>query len=217
MMPALASQTKLQQQRDFSMCCCVCSTRYSQQPTCRSKTPMMRSCSLATTACAGAAGRAVLPTPMTWGQNGMPGPGCRLSSPAGSCARTWTPQPEPYSRTRCTSGWRWGLMRSMASRSHAKTYSCCRAILRATFATFDTISGPQNSRLSTCFGTTSKGSSADIQASKGPLMKAIRIHAFGGPEVVTYEDIPQPVPKAHEVLVKVTSTCVNYADVQWRL
>ena len=48
-------------------------------------------------------------------------------------------------------------------------------------------------------------------------MKAIRIHAFGGPEVVTYDDIPQPVPKAHEVLVQVTSTGVNYADVQWRL
>ena len=48
-------------------------------------------------------------------------------------------------------------------------------------------------------------------------MKAVRIHAFGGPEVVTYEDIPQPVPKAHEVLLQVTSTCVNYADVQWRL
>jgi NADPH:quinone reductase-like Zn-dependent oxidoreductase len=33
-------------------------------------------------------------------------------------------------------------------------------------------------------------------------MKAVRIHAFGGPEVVTYEDIPQPVPKAHEVLLQ---------------
>jgi len=44
-------------------------------------------------------------------------------------------------------------------------------------------------------------------------MKAIRIHAFGGPEVVTYEDISQPVPKAHEVLLPVTSACVNYADV----
>ena len=48
-------------------------------------------------------------------------------------------------------------------------------------------------------------------------MKAVRIHAFGGPEVVTYEDIPQPVPTAQEVLFHVTSTCVNYADVQWRL
>jgi NADPH2:quinone reductase len=48
-------------------------------------------------------------------------------------------------------------------------------------------------------------------------MKAVRIHAFGGPEVVTYEDIPQPVPQEGEVLFRVTSTCVNYADVQWRL
>ena len=48
-------------------------------------------------------------------------------------------------------------------------------------------------------------------------MKAVRIHAFGGPEVVTYEDVEQPAPKEHEVLLKVTSTCVNYADVQWRL
>jgi hypothetical protein len=26
-------------------------------------------------------------------------------------------------------------------------------------------------------------------------MKAVRIHAFGGPEVVTYEDVPKPVPR----------------------
>src|SRR3989442_14450103 len=105
----------------------------------------------------------------------------------------------------------------MASRSRAKTCSGCRAILRATFATFGTTSGHQNSRPSTCFGTTSNGSSAETQASKGPIMKAVRSHAFGGPEVVTYDDIPQPVPRAQEVLLKVTSTCVNYADVQWRL
>jgi NADPH2:quinone reductase len=47
-------------------------------------------------------------------------------------------------------------------------------------------------------------------------MKAIRIHAFGGPEVVTYEDMPTPTPKENEVLFKVTSTSMNYADVQWR-
>jgi NADPH:quinone reductase len=47
-------------------------------------------------------------------------------------------------------------------------------------------------------------------------MKAARIHAFGGPEVVTYEDAPKPTPKANEVLFKVTSTSMNYADVQWR-
>ncbi len=48
-------------------------------------------------------------------------------------------------------------------------------------------------------------------------MKAVRIHAFGGPEVVTYEEAPKPEPKENEVLFQVTSTCINYADVQWRL
>ena len=48
-------------------------------------------------------------------------------------------------------------------------------------------------------------------------MKAVRIHAHGGPEVITYEDIPEPEPKENEVLFKVTSSCLNYADVQWRL
>jgi NADPH:quinone reductase len=47
-------------------------------------------------------------------------------------------------------------------------------------------------------------------------MKAARIHAFGGPEVVSYEDVPTPTPKANEVLFRVTSTSMNYADVQWR-
>ena len=48
-------------------------------------------------------------------------------------------------------------------------------------------------------------------------MKAVRIHAHGGPEVIAFEDIPQPEPKENEVLFKVTSSCINYADVQWRL
>ena len=48
-------------------------------------------------------------------------------------------------------------------------------------------------------------------------MKAVRIHAFGGPEVVVYEETPRPEPKANEVLFQVASSCLNYADVQWRL
>jgi NADPH2:quinone reductase len=48
-------------------------------------------------------------------------------------------------------------------------------------------------------------------------MKAARVHTFGGPEVVIYEEVPKPTPKEHEVLFRVTSTCINYADVQWRL
>jgi NADPH2:quinone reductase len=47
-------------------------------------------------------------------------------------------------------------------------------------------------------------------------MKAVRIHAFGGPEVIRYEEVPIPTPKENEVLFRVTSTSMNYADVQWR-
>ena len=48
-------------------------------------------------------------------------------------------------------------------------------------------------------------------------MKAVRIHSFGGPEVVTYEDVPMPSPKENEVLFQVTCSCINYADVRWRM
>ena len=32
-------------------------------------------------------------------------------------------------------------------------------------------------------------------------MKAIRIHNYGGPEVLKYEDAPRPEPQADEVLI----------------
>jgi NADPH2:quinone reductase len=47
-------------------------------------------------------------------------------------------------------------------------------------------------------------------------MKAVRIHAPGGPEVMTYEDAPQPTPKAGEALVKVEAAGLNYIDVYFR-
>ena len=34
-------------------------------------------------------------------------------------------------------------------------------------------------------------------------MKAARIHQFGGPEVLTYEDIPDPQLRKDQVLVRV--------------
>ena len=43
-------------------------------------------------------------------------------------------------------------------------------------------------------------------------MKAIRIHAYGGPEVLVYEDAPRPSPGAGEVLVKVYATSLNPVD-----
>ncbi len=47
-------------------------------------------------------------------------------------------------------------------------------------------------------------------------MKAIRIHALGGPEVLRYEDTPDPVPRAGEVLVRVEAAGLNYVDVYYR-
>ncbi len=46
--------------------------------------------------------------------------------------------------------------------------------------------------------------------------KAIRIHAHGGPEVLSYEDVPTPQPKAGEVLVRQRAIGVNFIDVYFR-
>jgi len=44
-------------------------------------------------------------------------------------------------------------------------------------------------------------------------MKAVRIHQFGGPEVLTYEDIPDPQPRKDEVLVRVRACSLNHLDI----
>ena len=46
-------------------------------------------------------------------------------------------------------------------------------------------------------------------------MKAVRIHAFGGPEELRYEDAPRPTPKAGEVLIRIHASAVNPAD--WKV
>ncbi|GAB2188093.1 NADP-dependent oxidoreductase [Roseibium sp. LAB1] len=43
-------------------------------------------------------------------------------------------------------------------------------------------------------------------------MKAVQIHAFGGPDVLQYEDAPKPVPKSGEVLVRVRAVGINPPD-----
>jgi NADPH2:quinone reductase len=47
-------------------------------------------------------------------------------------------------------------------------------------------------------------------------MKAIRVHRHGGPEVLSYDDVDPPVPRDHEVLVRVTAAGVNFLDVYHR-
>jgi NADPH2:quinone reductase len=47
-------------------------------------------------------------------------------------------------------------------------------------------------------------------------MKAIQITSTGGPEVLEYRTLPDPVPKAGEVLIRVHTSGVNFIDVYYR-
>ena len=47
-------------------------------------------------------------------------------------------------------------------------------------------------------------------------MKAIRIHQYGGPGVLTFEDAPQPVPAPDEILIRVVATSINPIDCKIR-
>ena len=44
-------------------------------------------------------------------------------------------------------------------------------------------------------------------------MKAVRIHEDGGPDVLRYEDVPDPEPAAGEVLVALRAAGLNHLDV----
>lgn len=46
-------------------------------------------------------------------------------------------------------------------------------------------------------------------------MKAVRFHSYGGPEVLVYEDVPDPSPGPGDVLVKVQAAGVNPVD--WKI
>jgi NADPH2:quinone reductase len=43
-------------------------------------------------------------------------------------------------------------------------------------------------------------------------MKAIQITKFGGPEVMEYLDLADPIAKGSEELITVTAIGINYAD-----
>jgi NADPH2:quinone reductase len=48
------------------------------------------------------------------------------------------------------------------------------------------------------------------------MSKAIRIHAYGGPEVMQWEDVPAPEPGPGEALVHHEAIGLNYIDVYFR-
>lgn len=47
-------------------------------------------------------------------------------------------------------------------------------------------------------------------------MKAVRVHAPGGPEAMKFEDVSEPAPKAGEAIVKIDAAGLNYIDVYQR-
>jgi NADPH:quinone reductase-like Zn-dependent oxidoreductase len=46
-------------------------------------------------------------------------------------------------------------------------------------------------------------------------MKAVRIHEFGGPEVLKYEDVPEPQPGPGEIRIRIIAAGVNPMD--WKI
>ncbi len=47
-------------------------------------------------------------------------------------------------------------------------------------------------------------------------MKAVRFHEFGGPEVLRYEDVPEPEPGPGEVVLRLGACGVNFIDTYER-
>src|SRR3546814_15275651 len=62
--------------------------------------------------------------------------------------------------------------------------------------------------------------SSDLQLLQGAprlMVKAIRIHEPGGPEVLRYEDVAVPAPGPGEVLLQQKACGLNYIDVYHRM
>jgi NADPH:quinone reductase len=47
-------------------------------------------------------------------------------------------------------------------------------------------------------------------------VKAVRVHQTGGPEVLRYEDVPEPSPGAGQALVRVSAVGMNFIEVYQR-
>ena len=62
-------------------------------------------------------------------------------------------------------------------------------------------------------GVTAFGSAPDSESAK---MRAIGIHAYGGPEVMKLEEVARPEPAEDEVLIRVVAASLNPVDVAIR-
>src|SRR5437773_10558844 len=71
-----------------------------------------------------------------------------------------------------------------------------------------------SNRLVSIFCLTTLATLPRVAAAKSekPMMKAIVVHEYGGPEVLKYEEVPRPEPKENEILVRVIAAGVNPVD-----
>ena len=61
------------------------------------------------------------------------------------------------------------------------------------------------------------GASVSDPADTVERMKAVTLPSFGGPEVLTWSDVPDPEPGPGDVLIDVVATAVNRADIMQRM
>src|SRR5215469_7449137 len=47
-------------------------------------------------------------------------------------------------------------------------------------------------------------------------MQVVRVHQFGGPEVLRFEELPTPDPGSAEALVRLEAAGVNFVDIYQR-
>src|SRR3954470_17850356 len=48
------------------------------------------------------------------------------------------------------------------------------------------------------------------------MVKAVRVHSTGGPDVLRYEEVPIPTPGAGQVLVRIKAIGINFIEVYQR-
>src|SRR5436190_19705665 len=50
-------------------------------------------------------------------------------------------------------------------------------------------------------------------SSRSTDVRAVRIHAHGGPEILQLDEVPPPAPGPRELLVRLRATSVNHRDI----
>ncbi len=67
-------------------------------------------------------------------------------------------------------------------------------------------------RLIVHYGSIAALAATSLGHADKPTMKAVVIHEYGGPEVLKYEDVPQPEPKQDQLQIHVIAAGVNPVD-----